>query len=351
MDILSNTWLENSIREYLIAFTITLFSTALILIIRKLTIVRLQPLVENTNTQLDDLATNIIRNTRSWFIIGLSLYFGIQYLKLTESLHDIIGSIIFLIVLIQISVWSNQLINFILHQYTLKTIESNPNTNSSVSIIKIACRTILWTVLILLALDNLGIEITGLITGLGIGGIAVALAVQNILSDILAYLSIMLDRPFAIGDFIVVGEFTGLVENIGIKTTRLRSLSGELVIFSNNDLLNSRMRNFKDRQQRRILFQVGVKYDTDTDLLSSIPKIIEEIINKQENIEFDRAHLTEFGPFSINFEIVYYVTTADYMVYMDAQHKVNLEIIKAFENHQIEFAFPTQTLHVYSETE
>ena len=200
--------------------------------------------------------------------------------------------------------------------------------------------------MLLLALDNLGIKITGLITGLGIGGITIALAVQNILGDLLAYISIMMDRPFAIGDFIVVAEFTGVVERIGLKTTRLRSLSGELLIFSNNDLLSSRMRNYKDREQRRVLFSIGVTYDTPADSLESIPIIIKDILETQENVLFDRAHFKSFGSFSIDFEVVYYVTTADYLIYMDVQQDVNLKIVRAFEKSGIEFAFPTQTVHL-----
>ena len=346
MEILLSEWAGNSLREYLIAFVIVVASLTVMRILRNMIIARLRPVADTTKTQLDDLVANLLQSTRSWFLFGMSFYIGIRSLNLPESADDMVRVFVLFITLLQVATWSNQLINYILHQYTQNAVEDEGNRKNTVAILGIASRVILWAMLLLLALDNLGIEITGLITGLGIGGIAIALAIQNILSDLLAYISIMMDRPFAIGDFIVVDEFTGIVEHIGLKTTRLRSLSGELLIFSNNDLLSSRMRNYKDREQRRVLFSIGVTYDTPADSLASIPVIIKDILETQEHVRFDRAHLKSFGSFSIDFEIVYYVTTADYLTYMDVQQDVNLEIVRAFEKLGVEFAFPTQTVHL-----
>ena len=344
MEILSVEWFGNSLRNYLIALIVVVASVTIIRVLRKMILVRLRSVADTTTTQLDDLAANLVQSTRSWFILGTSLFIGIKSLQLPQTVNEGVRIFMLFISLLQTATWSNQLINHILHQYTQNAVEDEGNRKNTVAILGLASRIILWAILLLLALDNLGIEITGLITGLGIGGIAIALAVQNILSDLLAYVSIMMDRPFAIGDFIVVDEFTGVVERIGLKTTRLRSLSGELLIFSNNDLLNSRMRNYKDREQRRVLFSIGVTYDTPADSLASIPSIIRDILEPQENLQIDRAHLKSFGSFSIDFEIVYYVTTADYIIYMDVQQNVNLEIVRAFEKSEIEFAFPTQTV-------
>jgi len=344
MEILSVEWFGNSLRNYLIALIVVVASVTIIRVLRKMILVRLRSVADTTTTQLDDLAANLVQSTRSWFILGTSLFIGIKSLQLPQTVNEGVRIFMLFISLLQTATWSNQLINHILHQYTQNAVEDEGNRKNTVAILGLASRIILWAILLLLALDNLGIEITGLITGLGIGGIAIALAVQNILSDLLAYVSIMMDRPFAIGDFIVVDEFTGVVERIGLKTTRLRSLSGELLIFSNNDLLNSRMRNYKDREQRRVLFSIGVTYDTPADSLASIPSIIRDILETQEYVQFDRAHLKSFGSFSIDFEIVYYVTTADYIIYMDVQQNVNLEIVRAFEKSEIEFAFPTQTV-------
>jgi small-conductance mechanosensitive channel len=350
MEILSVEWFGNSLRNYLIAFIIVVTSVTIMRVLRNIILARLRPVADITNTKLDDLAANLVQSTRSWFIFGISFFIGIKSLQLPQTANEGVRIFVLFISLLQTATWSNQLINHILNQYTQNTVEDEGDRKNTVAILGLASRVVLWTILLLLALDNLGIEITGLITGLGIGGIAIALAVQNILSDLLAYISIMMDKPFAIGDFIVVDEFTGIVERIGLKTTRLRSLSGELLIFSNNDLLSSRMRNYKDREQRRILFSIGVTYDTPADSLASIPVIIKDILETQEYVQFDRAHLKSFGSFSIDFEVVYYVTTADYLIYMDVQQNINLEIVRAFEKSGIEFAFPTQTVFLNTDS-
>jgi small-conductance mechanosensitive channel len=200
-----------------------------------------------------------------------------------------------------------------------------------------------------LALDNLGVNVTALVAGLGVGGVAVALAVQNILGDLFASLSIVLDKPFVLGDFIIVGELLGAVENIGIKTTRVRSLSGEQLIFSNNDLLNSRIRNFGRMAERRVVFQLGVVYGTPKAKLEQIPAIIRSAIEAQQQTRFDRSHFAGYGDFSLDFENVYYVLDRDYNVYMDIQQAINLEIYGRFAEDGIEFAYPTQTLYLQRE--
>ncbi len=177
--------------------------------------------------------------------------------------------------------------------------------------------------MLLLALDNLGVDVTALVAGLGVGGIAVALAVQSILGDLFASLSIVLDKPFVIGDFIIVGDLLGTVENVGIKTTRVRSLSGEQLIFSNADLLNSRIRNYGRMYERRVVFTVGVTYDTPRHKLED---------------------------FSLDFETVYYVQDPAYNLYMDIQQAINLELYQRFADEGIEFAYPTQTLFLAKET-
>jgi small-conductance mechanosensitive channel len=204
-------------------------------------------------------------------------------------------------------------------------------------------------VVLLVALDNFGVDITALVTGLGIGGIAVALAVQNILGDLFASLSIILDKPFVIGDFIIVDNYMGNIEHIGLKSTRVRSLSGEQLIFSNSDLLKSRIRNYKRMMKRRVVFAVGVVYQTAPEKLKVIPELIKKMIEAQELTEFDRVHFKEFGNFSLNYEAVYWVCSPDYKTYMDIQQAINLAIFEEFKTQGIEFAYPTQTLFVNQE--
>ena len=209
-------------------------------------------------------------------------------------------------------------------------------------IVKIA----IWVILAMIILDNLDVEIDSLVTSLGIGGIAVALAVQNILGDLFASLSISLDKPFSIGDFIVVDEFSGNVEDIGLKSTRVRSLSGEELVFSNTDLLNSRIRNYKKLQERRITFNVGVVYGTPGEKLVRIPGMIEEIIKAIPDTRFERAHFVNLGDFSLDYAVSYYVLVPEYDTYLNIQQRINLSIYERFAEEGVEFAYPTQTVLV-----
>jgi small-conductance mechanosensitive channel len=210
---------------------------------------------------------------------------------------------------------------------------------------------VIWVGGFLFLIDNLGYDITTLVAGLGIGGIAIALAAQTILGDLFSYLVIFFDKPFEIGDFIVVEDKMGTVEYIGIKTTRLRTLGGEQLICSNTDLTNSRVHNYKRMQERRVVFGLGVIYGTRAAQLKIIPKLIRDIIESIDGTRFDRAHFKSFGDFSLNFEVVFYVLSADYNRYMDIQEAINTQIFEVFEKEEIEFAFPTQTLFMNNVTE
>lgn len=208
-------------------------------------------------------------------------------------------------------------------------------------------RLALWAAVLLLVLDNLGVQVTTLLAGLGIGGVAVALALQSILGDLFASVSILVDKPFEIGDFIIVGDLMGTVEHIGLKSTRVRSLSGEQIIFGNTDLLGSRIRNFKRMYERRVVFSIGVTYDTPYAKVAAIPGWIRALVEAQPDVRFDRAHLAKFGPSSLDYEVVYFVKRADYNLYMDRQQSIHLALLRRFEEEGVAFAFPTQTLHVH----
>jgi small-conductance mechanosensitive channel len=207
----------------------------------------------------------------------------------------------------------------------------------------------IWAMVLMLTLDNLGIDITALVAGLGIGGIAVALAVQNVLGDLFASLSITLDRPFVVGDFLIVGDFMGSVEYIGIKSTRLRSLGGEQIIISNSDLLSSRVRNYGRMLERRVVFVTSVTYETPIEKVEKIPVLIREIVEAQSNTRFDRCHFAKHAAASLDFETVYYVLTGDYNQYMDIQQAINLRLHRELMTLGIEFAYPTQKLYVVTE--
>lgn len=286
--------------------------------------------------------TGIFNKTKIYFIFIVSLYISSKVLTLPEILSFSIARLSLFVFLFQFGIWGNQLICSLVGDCLI----GKQNNKTSSFFINIVFKTILWSLLILLALDNLGVNITTLIGGLGIGGIAVALAVQNILGDLLASLSIVIDKPFEVGDFIVINEFSGTVENTGLKTTRIKSLSGEQLIFSNSDLLKSVIRNFKRMNERRVVLNLDVSYETPVDKLERIPSLIKKIIETQDTIKFDRAHFSCFKSYSLNYEIVYWILDQDYNVYMDAQQFINLEIFKMFNAEKIEFAYPTQKILV-----
>lgn len=306
----------------------------------------LPTLTKRTKTRVDDLIVDLISGTRGFLLFALALYVASLVLSLPPTAEKVITTIAIVSVLLQAAFWGNRLIGFYIADYTRKQAEVDASTATTISALGFLGRLALWVVVVLLALDNMGINITALIAGLGVGGIAVALAVQNILGDLFASLSIVLDKPFVIGDFIIVDNYMGTVEHIGLKTTRIRSLFGEQLVFSNNDLLQSRIRNFKRMYERRVVFMIGVTYQTPYEKLKRIPGIIREIIESQELVRFDRAHFKEYGNFSLNYEVVYWVLNPDYNVYMDIHQNINLELYRRFQEEGIEFAYPTQTVFV-----
>ncbi len=207
-------------------------------------------------------------------------------------------------------------------------------------------RLVIAVIVLLLALQNMGVDVTAMVAGLGIGGIAIALALQNVLGDLFGSLSIILDKPFVVGDFIISGTHMGTVEKIGLKTTRVRALSGEQLVFANSDLLGSRVQNFKRMRERRVVFTIGVTYGTTMDQCKQIADMLKEIVQAQEGVRFDRAHFKAFGAFSLDFEVVYWMLDPDFNKYMDMQQVVNLEIGRRLQAMKVEFAFPTQTLYL-----
>ncbi|NNK01737.1 MAG: mechanosensitive ion channel family protein [Desulfatitalea sp.] len=292
------------------------------------------------------IALAVIGRVKAFFLLVAALYAGSLVLALPDTSAGIIESIFFISLLVQIGLIANQIIRTSFEQYRLKTLEKNAEAVTMLGSVSFLSRVLVWLIVLLVALDNFGVNITALVAGLGVGGVAVALAVQNILGDVFASFSIVLDKPFVIGDFIIVDDLLGTVEYVGLKTTRIRSLSGEQLIFSNNDLLSSRIRNFKRMYERRVVFSIGVVYQTPPDKLEKIPGMIRSLIEAQDKIRFDRAHFKAYGPYSLDFEVVYWVLNPDYAVYMDIQQAINLGIYKAFEAEGIEFAYPTQTLMI-----
>jgi len=308
---------------------------------------RLAALAQRTRTNLDDIVVNVLHRTRAYFLVGLAFYAATAIVQLPAAVIRWGGRIAFVLLLLQVVRWGSGLITLYVERYRQQKLEQDPAAVTSMQALGFMGRLALWVLVLLVALDNFGVDITALIASVGIAGVAIGLAVQNILGDLFASLSIVLDKPFVVGDFIIVDNHLGTVEYIGLKSTRIRSLTGEQLIFSNSDLLKSRIRNFKRMQERRVVFTIGVVYQTPREKLEKIPQLIREAIEAQELVRFDRAHFKEFGPSSLNFEAVYWVLSPDYTTYMNIQQAINLLLVERFAQENIEFAYPTQTLYVY----
>lgn len=343
--ILANNTSGHWLTALLAAATFLLFMYGL----RRGVLHHLRRMASDTKTLLDDFLVELLTVTRFLLAGAASLYIVSLFLVLPPSTEKIVDRTVLGLMLLQCGFWTTRGLDFWLrHRFVQSDSDEAGAREMTRSLLSLLGRVALWSLVLLLILDNLGLNVSALIASLGIGGIAVALAVQNILGDLFASLSIAIDKPFVIGDFIIVDDLMGTVEHVGLKTSRIRSLGGEQIVFSNNDLLKSRIRNYKRMQERRVVFAIGVTYGTAENELEMIPDIIRQAIEAQPTARFDRTHFKGFGAFSLDFEAVYYVREADYNVYMDAQQAINLQLVRDFAAKGIDFAFPTQTLHIAS---
>ncbi|MBR9986109.1 MAG: mechanosensitive ion channel family protein [Desulfosarcina sp.] len=342
---LNNTIWGNPIETWLIALGVSVGLLLAVKLIRDFLVRRFFRLDQSREDDINALIAAMVKSVSMPIVALLFLNIGAQGLDIPAKLSIWVSALAMIAVIIQIARWGNVLISFGFKRYQKKHALENGERITTLRALSFVGRTVLFTIAALLALDNVpGVKITTLVASLGIGGIAVAMALQNVLGDIFASLSILLDKPFVIGDFIIVEAHMGTVEYIGLKTTRIRSLSGEQLVFSNSDLLKSRVRNYKRMAERRVVFSIGVVYQTDYDTLKKIPGLIRQIIEDQEHVRFDRSHFQGYGEFSLNFETVYYVLSPDYNRYMDIQQAINLAIFRQFETLNIGFAYPTRTV-------
>jgi small-conductance mechanosensitive channel len=331
---------NNTIGNYLLA--ISLFTSLLIgfKTFQKIVIHRLALLSKKSSTDFDDFLIEIIQSINPLFYLYLSLYGAIQILSFV-NINLLLKSGLIIFTVFEVGSKIQNIIDYI----ATKSLKDKKN-KAPIGIIKKIIVGLIWSLGGLLILSNLGIDISSLIAGLGIGGIAIALAIQNILGDLFSSFAIYFDKPFEVGDFIIVGEQKGTVEKIGIKTTRIRALQGEEIVIANNDLTNARIHNYKKMKLRRANFSLGVTYNTSSKKLAKIPQLITKIINSNKLAKLDRVHFSSFEDSSLNFDIVYYVQSADYSDYMDIQQEINLKIVDKFEQEKIEFAFPSQTVYL-----
>jgi small-conductance mechanosensitive channel len=338
--------LGNPVRDWAAGLVLAVAIIVLLVVARRALAGRLRKLAATAGSPFWKIAADIAASTTNWFIVLVALVAGVQFLSFTPFLMAIFSRVTAVGWLVQVGLWLSTGSTTYLSLRRRRRLKEAPGEAMTLDLLAFGLRAAIWTIVALTALDRVGINVSALVAGLGIGGIAVALAARSILADLLASLSIVFDRPFVVGDVLGIDDFTGSVEKVGLKTTRMRSQSGEQLVFSNTDLLASRIRNYGRMAERRVSFTVGVTYETRFSQLRSIPDIIRVAIEAEAPVRFERAHFQKYGDFALVFEAVYHVLSPRYALYMDIQQSINLKIFERFAEEGIRFAYPTQTLYV-----
>lgn len=345
LQFLEVSFFNNTVLTYLQFILALTVSMTVLKGIELIVLKHLKTLSVKTSSLFDDFLVNTIEKTLLPIAYFLAFFFSTKILALDPVLIKWINIIVLAFTIAFAAILVSSLVIFYSNKYVAK-ITSGANSQLLSKWTGGIIKAVVWSIALILFLDNIGIKITSLITGLGIGGIAIAFAAQTLLVDFFCCFTIFLDKPFEVGDFIVTGSQKGTVEHVGLKTTRLRSPEGEQIIISNSDLTNSRINNYKTLQERRVLFRIGVTYETAAEKLQQIPELVTDIIKSMADVRFGRAHFCAFSPYSLDFEIVYYVLSDDYDKYMDINQEVNYRIKQEFDNRGIEFANTAKALRM-----
>lgn len=346
-EILEYRFWDNEIQVWLIGFAIAAGLLCLFFVVKRFIGRLFRRSADRTEALFPRIIADALAKSGAFFFVLIAIDIGSKYLQLPASVRGVLDQILVIVIILQIARWANHLVGIGLEYYR----KAHPSADEQVlripvRVVAFVLRVVVWLTALALCLETVGFDVTALVTGLGISGIVIALAAQNIVADLFATLMIVVDRPFVVGDMIGVDTMTGQVERIGLKTTRLRSTDGEQLLIGNQDLLKSRLRNFRQLVERRALFRIGVVYGTDAGKLEKIPVLVRKIVEATPQTRFDRAHFAAFAESALEFEISFYVTSEEMAVYMDARQVINLGICRAFEKAGIEFAFPTRTLQL-----
>lgn len=342
--LLSQLLFSNSLLQWLIALGVALGVFIVLFVARRVVRSYYERLLSTQHAELLEIPLGMLSRTTVLTFAVVAAYAGMQALTYGPRIDRVATTIVTIALFWQVGVWAAAAASAWIERRRRKSLTVDRAMAGSLGIIGFIVNVVIWSIVILLTLDNLGVDVTALVAGLGIGGVAVALAVQNILSDLFASLSIALDRPFVVGDFLIVDDYLGSVEYIGIKSTRLRSLSGEQIVISNADLLGSRVRNYGRMAERRVVFSTRVTYETPIDVVERIPPLIREIIESLPDTRFDRSHFAKHAPDCLEFETVYYVLSPDYNRYMDTQQAINVRLHRELDKLGVQFARPTQRI-------
>ena len=347
LEMMDSQFLGNTTQDYLVSATVFLGILVGLPIVKAIILRHLKAVSERTANDFDDLLHDLLRRIVGQLVyLSTALYCAALFLTLPDSLGRLLQSLLIIILTVKVAQVLQGLGAYGVRKWAEQVTKDDPTGGAMVKNMTWLVRLMIWTATLLFILDNLGINVTAFVASLGIGGIAIALAAQSVLGDLFSGFAILVDKPFHVGDFIIVGDLLGTVEYVGFKTTRILSLFGEQLIFSNSDLTSSRIRNYGRMRERRVQFSVGVVYQTSVENVKAIPPMVKRIIEEHQHARFDRAHFKSFGDFALIYEFVFYVLTPDYNAFMDLQQSINFRLIEEFQKAGIEFAYPTQQLYV-----
>jgi small-conductance mechanosensitive channel len=345
-ELLAYRWLGNPIKLWLLAATFIVVATVVLWVLKRLAVRRLTVFAKRTRTEFDDVLVDLLGRTRVLLIFVSTISPATVVLRLPADVHSTLRIASVVALLVQLAIWGNGFISFWTDRYGRRGSDVSGVGTTALSTMAVLARILLGLLLILFLLDNLGVDITALIAGLGIGGIIIALALQNVVADMLGALAILMGKPFVVGDFIEAQGLMGTVEGVGLRSTRIRTLSGDELIFPNKKLLEGTIRNHTRMAERRVDFRLAVTYDTPPEKLERIPTIAREAVQRHPLVRFDRAHFRAFRDWSLEFDVIYVIASSDFTVYADIQQQINLELVRRFSDEGIAFAKPTQVVEV-----
>lgn len=347
-EFLSTNFLGNTVEQYLNALIVFIAIFIGIKVFKTIIVSRLKKLAKKTETELDDLIVALISELSWTLYLLLPAYLALSMLVVPPIVLNVFYFAIFIVIVFYVIRGLMHVIDYAKKLLIKQRLaEEKEADTTAIDLLGKFAKGLVWLFAVFFILSNLGYDITALIAGLGIGGIAIAFALQNVLSDIFASFSIYFDRPFKKGDFVVIGEDSGTVKKIGIKSTRIKTLQGDELVVSNRELTGARVHNYKRMKKRRVAFSFGLTYDTPVKKLRKIPSLVEGILKKIDKVKLDRVHFKEFGDFSLNYEVVYLIDSSDYLLYRNIQQEINLALKEKLEKEKIEMAFPTQTIYLH----
>ena len=344
---MDNQFLGNTVQDYLVAAAVFVVVCSGLPIVRAIVLRHLKTLSQRTANDFDDLLYDLLRRIVGPLVyLFTALYASTLLLTLPDTLGRALQGLFIILLTIKVAQILQGITAYGIRKWSEQTAKDDPTSAAMLRNMTWVVRLLIWAATLLFIFDNLGVNITAFVASLGIGGVAIALAAQAVLGDAFSSFAIFMDKPFQVGDFIIVGDLLGTVEHVGFKTTRIRSLGGEQLIFSNTDLTSSRIKNYKRMQERRVVFSIGVIYQTPIEKVKALPQMIRRVVEEHESARFDRAHFKSFGDFALIYEVVLIVLRPDYNTYMDVQQSINFRLMEEFQKAEIEFAYPTQQLYV-----